>query len=144
MRIPTLLDNGLLPPGLYLADMDEIFERFGQSTARRQNLFERLRIFVELAQHCGALRMFVNGSFVTDKPEPGDVDVVIWLGESFRELLLAREPQALLLQQMMLKRQPEEAFFVADQNGWDAWFEFFSIFKQDPQQRKGLIEVHLK
>jgi hypothetical protein len=87
--------------------------------------------------------MFVNGSFVTAKPEPGDVDVVIWLGNEFRELLLAKDAKALLLQQMLLKRQPEEAFGVSDQAGWDVWFEFFSTFKQDPKQRKGLIEVQL-
>ena len=88
--------------------------------------------------------MFVNGSFVTVKPEPGDVDVVIWLGNKFQELLLEKDPKALLLQQMFLKRQPEEAFGVSDQEGWDVWFEFFSVFKQDPKQRKGLIEVQLK
>jgi len=144
MPIPALLENGLLPIGLHLADMNQIAGRFGQSTARRKSLFERLRVFVELAKHCGALRMFVNGSFVTAKPEPGDVDVVIWLGNKFRELLLKKDAKALLLQQMLLKRQPEEAFGVSDQEGWEVWLEFFSIFKQDPKQRKGLIEVLFK
>jgi len=144
MAIPLLLENGLLPSGLHLTGMDEIAEHFGQSTAKRKALFERLRVFFELAKHCGALRMFVNGSFVTAKPEPGDVDVVIWLGNKFLELLLEKDTKALLLQQMLLKRQPEEAFGVSDQEGWDVWFEFFSVFKQDPKQRKGLIEVQFK
>jgi hypothetical protein len=52
-------------------------------------------MFVELARHCSALRIFVNGSFVTAKLEPGDVDVVIWLGDRFRELLLAGDSRAL-------------------------------------------------
>ncbi len=103
MPIPPLNEDGLLPLGLHLAEMNEIAERFGMSTPRRQMLFERLRMFVDLAQHCGALRMFVNGSYVTGKPEPGDVDVVIWLGTHFRELLLQRDWQALLLKQMFLK-----------------------------------------
>lgn len=144
MPIPLLQEDGLLPPGLYLAEMNEIEERFGKSTPRRKMLFERLRMFVELAQHCGVLRMFVNGSFVTAKPEPDDVDVVIWLGAQFRELLLQRDWQALLLKQIFVKRKPKEAFLVVNQKKWDRWFEFFSLFKQDPQRQKGLIEVKLQ
>jgi hypothetical protein len=81
--------------------------------------------------------MFVNGSFVTAKPEPGDVDVVIWLGERFRELLLSGESQALLLRQIISTRQPEEAFAVTDQEQWDEWLEFFSLFKTDRHKQKG-------
>jgi len=86
---------------------------------------QRVTPIFELAKYCGAIRMFVNDSFVTDKPEPGDVDVVIWLEDRFRELLLAKDIKALLLQQMLLKRQPEEAFGVSDQEGWEIGFEFF-------------------
>ena len=85
----------------------------------------------------------MNGSFVTSKPEPGDVDVVIWLGERFQELLRAGDARALMLRQIFIKRQPEEAFLVVDQEGGDGWFEFFSIFKKDHRRRKGLIEVQL-
>lgn len=42
MPIPALLENGLLPAGLHLADMNEIASRFGQNPARRKSLFERL------------------------------------------------------------------------------------------------------
>jgi hypothetical protein len=100
-------------------------------------------MFVEVARHCSALRIFVNGSFVTAKLEPGDVDVVIWLGDRFRELLLAGDSRALLLKQIFLTRQPEEAFPVTDQEQWDEWIEFFSLLKKDRRKRKGLIEVQL-
>ncbi len=144
MKIPALQTDGLLPPGLYLAGLQEIEERFGKSTRKRAMLYSRLKMFVILAQHCGASRVFVNGSFVTQKPEPGDIDVVIWLGKEFLQMLLEKDSQALLLQQMFLRRKPEEAFLVTDQQGWDEWFEFFSVFKSNPKQRKGLIEVKLK
>ncbi len=141
MSIPPFQEDGLLPLGLHLAEMNEIAERFGSSTPRRQTLFERLRMFVDLAQHCGAQRMFVNGSYVTAKAVPDDVDVVIWLGERFLELLLQRDWRALLLKQMFLTRRPQEAFLVVDEKKWNRWFEFFSLLKQDPSRRKGLIEV---
>jgi len=40
MSIPPLQEDGLLLPGLYLAEMGEIEERFGKSTPRRQEMFE--------------------------------------------------------------------------------------------------------
>jgi hypothetical protein len=55
MPIPAFQENGFLPPGLYLADLNEIFQRFGRTSERRRVLFNRLRTFVELAKHVGAL-----------------------------------------------------------------------------------------
>jgi hypothetical protein len=39
----------------------------------------RLRRWLELSRAVGARRFFVNGRFVTNKTEPGDVDAVVWL-----------------------------------------------------------------
>ena len=143
MRIPPLQDDGLLLPGLYLADMNEIEERFGQSTPQRQMLFERLRMFVDMARHCGALRMFVNGSFVTAKPEPSDVDVVIWLGARYIELLNNDDENAKRLKKMFDTRVPKEALLASDEQEWDGWILFFSRIRGHLSKRKGLVEVKL-
>jgi len=58
-------------------------------------LFNRLRMFVDAARHVEALRMFIAGSYVTAKTNPRDVDVVIWVGERFLELLELGDKQAL-------------------------------------------------
>jgi len=143
MPIPPLQDDGLLLPGLYLADMNEIEERFGQSTPQRQMLFERLRMFVDMARHCGALRMFVNGSFVTAKPEPSDVDVVIWLGARYIELLNNDDENAKRLKKMFDTRVPKEALLASDEQEWDGWILFFSRIRGHLSKRKGLVEVKL-
>jgi hypothetical protein len=143
MPIPPLQEDGLLPPGLYVADMNEIEERFGKSTPRRSELFARLHTFVELARHCGALRMFINGSFVTAKPEPGDVDVVIWLSENYYELLKRADKEAIRLEEMFDTREPAEAFSVFEELDWNEWIDFFSLVREYPNKRKGLVEVKL-
>lgn len=142
MPIPALDENGLLPPGLHLAGMSEIEDRFGKSTPRRQELFARLRMFVDLARHCGALRIFVNGSFVTAKPEPGDVDVVVWTSEKYFELLEQADHQAVLLEEMFDRRIPEEAFWVDAEWKWNGWLEFFSRVRENLNKRKGPVEVN--
>jgi hypothetical protein len=44
---------------------------------------ESLRWLVDLARRAGAQRIVVNGSFVTDKLEPNDVDCVVLIGPDF-------------------------------------------------------------
>jgi hypothetical protein len=39
MPIPSLLENGCLPVGVYKTDIAEIEERFGKSTPRRREIF---------------------------------------------------------------------------------------------------------
>ncbi len=74
--IPAFNDKGYLPPGLHQATVKEIHARFGRDSGLRRVQMESLRWLVELARRAGARRIVVNGSFVTDKLEPNDVDCV--------------------------------------------------------------------
>ena len=144
MPIPALQENGFLPPGLYLADIDEIWERFGRTSEQRRMLFNRLQMFVDAARRVEALRMFIAGSYVTAKTNPRDVDVVIWVGERFLELLELGDRHALDLELMFLTREPKEAFAVFDEDGWNAWLDFFSSIRYREEERKGIVEVELR
>lgn len=143
MALPELMKNGFLPPGLHLAELDEIWERFGKGSEQRQTLFRRLQLFVDLARHVGAVRMFIGGSYVTAELYPKDVDVVIWVGDTFLDLLDKGDEYALTLELMFLTREPQEAFAVFDELGWNAWIEFFSKVRGRRNLRKGLVEVQL-
>jgi len=141
--IPPLQKNGFLPPGLHSADLDEIRERFGRTSERRRMLSNRLQIFVDTARYVEARRVFVAGSDVTAKMNPRDVDVVIWVGERFLELLDPGDEQALNLELMFLTREPKEAFAVFDEDGWSAWLNFFSLIRSREGEWRGLVEVIL-
>jgi hypothetical protein len=81
--IPELTEDGLLPAGIHVASLDEIGARFGQEPELRRVQMESLRWLVELAKRAGIVRLVVNGSFVTDKWEPNDVDCVLLTDERF-------------------------------------------------------------
>jgi hypothetical protein len=81
--IPQYNDDGYLPPGIHRATLEEIASRFGQESELRQVQMESLRWLVDLARRAGAQRIVVNGSFVTDKLEPNDVDCVLLIGPDF-------------------------------------------------------------
>ena len=81
--IPNFNDEGYLPLGIHRATLEEITARFGQESEVRQVQMESLRWLVDLAWWTGVQRIVVNGSFVTDKLEPNDVDCVLLIGPDF-------------------------------------------------------------
>lgn len=77
--IPSLVDLGppspwrVLPPGIHDATFDEIRARFA-TTPHRVALFDGLVRAADTLAKAGCTVLFVDGSFVTDKPHPGDYD----------------------------------------------------------------------
>ena len=71
--LPPFTDAGLLPPGMHRATWAEVEERFGGSRGRRRLLDGLLRAALNL-RSAGAVVLWLDGSFVTSKPEPGDYD----------------------------------------------------------------------
>jgi hypothetical protein len=72
--IPPLdSDTGALPPGDHQATLEEITARLG-FTPRRRWLLKGLRAAVEALWAAGVEQIFVDGSFCTEKPDPGDID----------------------------------------------------------------------
>lgn len=71
--IPALTDEGLLPPGIHEGTVEELREKLGWSQQRRR-LISGLERALELMRDCGVERVYLDGSFVTDKDRPGDID----------------------------------------------------------------------
>ncbi len=83
MAIPPFSEEGLLPPGIHHATLEEVMERFGSSTATRSAIAESLGWAIDAARRMGTLRFIIDGSFVDDKPEPNDVDCVLLLAPDY-------------------------------------------------------------
>jgi len=141
MPIPTFLENGYLPEGIHFTGLAEIEERFGKHTPRRKELFLRLKYFVELAHHCGALKMLINGSFITAVDEPGDVDVVIRLDQYHEDMLAQGDLKAMELEIVFETRQPKDAFPAYYEDRWGEWVAFFTNVKGSTTLHKGVLEI---
>ncbi len=72
---PFELSSGLLPAGEHLASWGEVLERFGWNLVRRR-LLDGLAEGLSILADAGCTRVWLNGSFVTAKEEPGDFDAV--------------------------------------------------------------------
>src|SRR5688572_16803624 len=92
MAIPALTAEGYLPEGVHDCTLDELRGRFGQfqGSDARCRWFDRLQSFVRDAAATGFVNsIIVNGSFVTSKDIPNDIDLVLVLkrGHDFSALL---------------------------------------------------------
>jgi hypothetical protein len=141
--IPSFRADGYLPEGLFLTSEAEVTFRFGASTPRRRRLTLRLRRWIELTRLVGAKRLLVDGSFVTARGEPNDVDAVVFLPADFEKQVEQGMESALELEGMLLTRRPEEIFAAEDDVDWNEWVEFFSRTREADGRRKGLVEIEL-
>ena len=74
MGIPAVQPNGELPPGEHQASLDEVEARYGVSTDCRKLLMRGLRKAASNFELSGVSTLWINGSFITDKEEPNDID----------------------------------------------------------------------
>jgi ribosome-binding protein aMBF1 (putative translation factor) len=70
--IPPFDGNGNLPPGVYRARLEDL-SRFASNPHRRK-LLRRAVTGIENLRAAGVRRIWVGGSFVTEKERPGDID----------------------------------------------------------------------
>jgi hypothetical protein len=71
--IPGFTDEGLLPPGVHETGLEELKQKMGWSR-KRQGLLEGLEEVLEMMASSGVARAYLDGSFVTDKDRPNDID----------------------------------------------------------------------
>jgi hypothetical protein len=141
--IPPFRPDGYLPEGVHVCSEADVIFRFGSSNRRRRRLAARLRQWIELGRQVGAKRLLVDGSFVTAKEAPQDVDTVILLPQNFTQQLEQDHPPALELEEMLLTRRPEEIFAAEDEADWEEWVVFFSLTREPERRPKGIVEIPL-
>jgi hypothetical protein len=142
--IPAFRSDGNLPEGLHTASESELtFPIRIDEPAPPTIGALRVRQWIELARAVHARHLLIDGSFVTEKREPNDVDAVVLLPADFQRKIEHGIEPALELEQMLLTRHPEEIFAAEDDNDWDAWVEFFGRTREPDSRRKGLVEVQL-
>lgn len=146
MPIPDFNELGLLPEGLHTATLDEIRQRFGRPTLsnRRYELFQGLReLLDELAGSQIVDHIIVNGSFVTEKQDPGDIDLIVALSaETGRTRSLAPYETHLLDPKRIGRKYGFDAKVVVEgSEAMRSALESFTDTREYEDARKGLLRV---
>lgn len=77
----------------------------------------RLRRWIGLGRAVGARRLLVDGSFVTAKAEPADVEAVMLVPGNFLDLVAQGVEAAVELEEMFLTRQDRRAVSRGGRSG---------------------------
>jgi hypothetical protein len=148
MPIPPLDDDGFLPLGVYECTIDEIRESFGrfQSNEQRIRLYDKLSAYVgELRSWGVAKELYVDGSFVTVKNSPSDVDLIVVAPQNYT--MPPELPPAsynVLSRRMVRKLYGFDIAFVPHgSQACATWVEFFQKVKNMPGRQKGILTVRL-
>ena len=145
--VPDLIDiNGapwrVLPPGLHWATLAEVEIAFAQNPHRRR-LFAGLQLAAVALKVAGCKYLFLDGSYVTGKPKPGDFDGC-WSPEGVDPSLL----DPVLLDFSNSRRNQKIKFlgelfpFHLEAAPGKAFLDFFQIEKHSGGQ-KGIVAIDL-
>ncbi len=148
MPIPALNADGFLPAGIHDCSLADVRERFGsfQGSDTRHRLFKRLEELVAAMQRSTLFEvLLLDGSFVTAKPSPNDIDLVVALrpGHDFERDLPMSEYA--LVSRAMLRRRFGFDVIIAERDSrlYRSYVEFFSRVRESPAARKGLLRLTL-
>ena len=77
-ELPPFDERGCLPEGIYHPTIEDFMERFVKVTERRKELFGKYQQFTKLCNEAkGIEEHYLDGSYVRNKEEPGDIDLLI-------------------------------------------------------------------
>jgi predicted nucleotidyltransferase len=148
MPIPDLDADGLLPEGIHEATIDDVRAGFGrfQRTDQRPHLFERLEKFILEARSTGLIAaLIVNGSFVTGKDEPSDIDLVVVLrpDHDFQVELPPFQYNTLSKRRVRKRYRFDVLLAREDSIEYEEYVRFFQQVKERPHRQKGILKVLL-
>ena len=128
-----------------MAGWREFQARFRGSSARRVWLSGRLRTLLDLAASTGKLRrVFIWGSFVTAKPVPKDLDLLLIMDENFEVDGIAARAQAVFDSARAKLLFESDVFWARASIGrevLDLWLDTYQTSRSF--RKRGIVELEL-
>jgi hypothetical protein len=142
--IPIYDKKGNLPPGIHAATWQEIEQRYGYNDDRRR-LLGGLRAAIDNLKAAGCTRVYVDGSFITDKPVPGDFEMCWEPKDVDRNLLDPLFNLAINVLPPRLKQKEKYLGEVVLTVPSPAVFDHLNFFQFDSRtgDTKGIIALNL-
>jgi hypothetical protein len=144
MPIPEFNDSGNLPTGIHHANWQELEAKLAFNE-RRQELLQGMKRACESLKMVGCPRIFIGGSFATNKEFPGDFDIC-WQDDAVDFLQLQVSDPVLL--DFKSRRAAQKAKYGGElfpasisADGYRTYLEFFQIDRNG--EKKGIVAIDL-
>ncbi len=143
--IPPFNESGCLPEGIYDCTIDEAAERFGgfQGSSQRPHLWDRFIEFMREADTCKLVHaVLVDGSFVTTKADPNDIDLVLVVPANHDFSADFQPSEYNILSNRRFGFDPLVA--RADSQEYRRYVGFFQQVRLEPGRKKGILRIWLR
>lgn len=141
--IPDFNEDGLLPPGIHQADLEEFRERFAifDRSDRRLRIYAQLERLIREAKKAAIVRrIIVGGSFVTANAEPNDFDCILVLDPAIVGTTLRPFEYNLVSRKMARRLFGGDVLPALEgSRALDQYLEFFQTTRDGEQM--GIVEV---
>jgi len=147
--IPPFNESGCLPEGIYDCTIDEAAERFGgfQGSSQRPHLWDRFIEFMREADTCKLVHaVLVDGSFVTAKADPNDIDLVLVVSANHDFSADFQSSEYNVLSKRRVNRRFGLDLLVAraDSEEYRRYVAFFQQVRLEPGRKKGILRIWLR
>ena len=124
--------------------LDELRQRHGENSARRQVLFARFQTVLRLLSETGQLRrLYLLGSFPTTKPAPGDLDRLAVMAAGFTTANLASPHLEVFQHDTCRLLYQTDVFWVTESVGQEQWMQCSTSFPETVRERPNLLSRSL-
>ncbi|MFP7176473.1 DUF6932 family protein [Priestia filamentosa] len=144
-QIPQFRASGTLPPGIHTTTWEEFKNRYGINHKRKLQLEGLEKALKEFAK-AGCTKVYIDGSFVTNKKNPGDFDALYDLEEVDDEIIDEILLDPTLTGRKNQKKYYEGEFFPAYAKAAPDGTIYLDYFQKDKKTHdpKGIIEIELR
>lgn len=137
--------KGLLKPGIYKLRISEAEEAFGKNNAIRQNLFNKLKLALRNLKNAGITTVYLDGSFITTKEFPNDIDGCWDYNENINLNILDPVFLDFKNSRKNMKHKYGVDFFIANTIELGSGLPFVKFFQSTRNgEEKGIILIELE
>jgi hypothetical protein len=141
--IPEFDENVNLPPGIHFGDWQEFKERFGY-TPKRAKMISGLEELMKQLKAAECRTIYINGSFVTNKIDPGDFDFCWDRDDVNIDYLRQNAPLILKYYDSAAQKAKYKGEIYPSDQPVDESTISIEFFQRDRKQnRKGIVAINL-
>jgi hypothetical protein len=140
--IPDFDTDGNLPPGIHPATIEEVEAKFA-TNFKRKIIFDSLLRLIDDLRKIGCSNIFLDGSYVTTKNLPGDMDIC-W-DNSGIDFDLTRQILPAIWNRSLQKRIYQADIFPANiiERSSNKYFLDFFQCDKNTGNAKGIIKIEI-
>lgn len=152
MALLEFTNDGILPEGIHecsLVDAEQMLVKDG----RRRDLWQKLTNFINWIRPMSIFQyIYIDGSFLTDKPDPNDIDLVLEFTQNNSCNLATIDPKVFnhmyLVSTFSLDVYFSPTFVPSNYNDFRDFFQYIGVkegFSRglNPKDKKGILKVAL-